>query len=242
MKYAIFSDIHGNLEALKIALGNLEEEDIDEFIFLGDAVGYGANPNEVVGVLRELKDLKGIAGNHDCAVINKFPLTYFNPVAAKAILWTKDILTEESISFLETLPLIREKYGFICVHGSLFEPQEFHYILYIEHARDNFPLFKERICFIGHTHSKEIYILKDGNFSLSTADCLKIEEGSRYIINVGSIGQPRDRDNRLCFCVYDDKNALVTFKRLEYNIEKTAAKIIKAGLPESLAMRLYRGF
>ncbi|MCD6583778.1 MAG: metallophosphoesterase family protein [Candidatus Omnitrophica bacterium] len=241
MNYLIFSDIHSNLEALETAFSFFEKSSMDKFIFLGDVVGYGANPNEVIELLRRLSPLNCLAGNHDWAVIEKFPLTYFNPLAYEAITWTKRILTKENFGFLHTFPLIYQEKDFVCVHGSLFEPDNFHYIMDARSAYLNFSLQNKKICFIGHTHCREIYILKEDKIYFSRGDYVELEDDAKYIFNVGSIGQPRDGDNRLCFCIYDDKEKVVKFVRLDYCVEKAAKKILKVGLPSFLASRLYRG-
>ena len=241
MRYGIFSDVHGNLEAFKVALKYCRREKIDKFIYLGDIVGYGANPSECIALLTSLNPVC-IAGNHDWAAAGRFPLCYFNPVAKEAIIWTKNVLTEVNISFLHKLPLVYREKSSVYVHGSLFEPYNFHYILDADDARKNFLFFKKRICFIGHSHCKGVYALWNDKISFLGSDCVEIEKGARYIINVGSVGQPRDRDNRLCFCIYDDKIGIVEFRRLKYNIKRAAEKILEAGLPSFLAYRLHEGF
>ncbi len=240
MRYGIFSDVHGNLEAFDAALDFYKKEAIDKFIYLGDIIGYGANPNECTALLRRLNPVC-IAGNHDWAAIGEFSVSYFNEAAKDAISWTKTHLTEENIKYLHTFSLIHQEDNFICVHGSLAEPQNFNYIFDIGDAQLSFSYLKKQICFVGHSHRMEVYCEQDGMVSVIGGQQIKLEKSKRYIINVGSVGQPRDRDPRLALCIYDDTAGVVKFIRLEYNIKKAADKIIANGLPLFLAQRLYVG-
>lgn len=241
MKYGFFSDIHGNLEASRAILSFFQEEQVHRLIFLGDAVGYGADPNEVIALLKETDSLC-IAGNHDWAALGKFDISYFNQVAYEALLWTKKVLNPGAVSFLYSVPLLYEQRNFVCVHASLYEPSNFHYIMNTHAAQDSFSLLKKRICFIGHTHSREVYALKRNKITLMTDESLTIDEKSQYIVNVGSVGQPRDRDWRASLCIFDETEGQIIFKRIEYDVKKAADKIITAGLPPFLAQRLYGGY
>jgi diadenosine tetraphosphatase ApaH/serine/threonine PP2A family protein phosphatase len=240
MRYGIFSDVHSNLEAFEAALDFYKKEVIDKFIYLGDIVGYGANPNECSALLRRLNPIC-IAGNHDWAAIGEFSVSYFNEAAKEVILWTQEYLSEENIQYLRTFALTHEEDDFICVHGSLDEPQRFNYIFDISDAQLSFSYLEKRICFIGHSHRREAFRKKNNSVSVIGDLQIKLEKNSQYIINVGSVGQPRDRDPRLSLCVYDDDQDVVKFARLEYNIKKAADKIIEKGLPLFLAERLYVG-
>ncbi|MCM8773978.1 MAG: metallophosphatase family protein [Candidatus Omnitrophica bacterium] len=241
MRYAIFSDVHSNLEAFQTLLGWLKNQNIDSYILLGDIIGYGANPNEVIGLLKELNSVC-LAGNHDWAMIGKFDIDCFNSNAKNALLWTRSILREEEINYLFTFPLIYQEKNFTCVHGSLWEPEEFNYVIDPQEAILNFKIMEKQICFIGHSHRKELYVWSDKKLYYSTDEEITLEENSKYIVNVGSVGQPRDRDNRLCVCIYDDEEKKISFTRLSYDIRRAANKIIKAGLPPILAERLYSGY
>ena len=256
MRYGIFSDIHSNLEAFEVILKYFKKEKIDRYIFLGDIIGYGANPQEVITLLKSLNPLS-IAGNHDWAAIDKISIEYFNPYAQEAILWTKKNLSQQDFSYLHTFKITYEAADFVCVHGSLDNPQRFNYIRNVNDAKMNFPFLKRQLCFIGHSHRLEIYYRPVNNSSHQgvagksagifipekNEDCeIKLSEGTKYIVNVGSVGQPRDRNPRAALCIYDcDKNVLI-FKRLTYNIEKAAEKILQRGLPSLLARRLYSGW
>jgi len=240
MRYAIFSDVHGNLEAFKKALDFYSRENIDRFIFLGDIVGYGANPNECISLLKAIDSIC-VAGNHDWAVTDKFSLEYFNSYAKEAILWVKPKIKTRFSEFLNSFSLTFTEDDFFCVHGSPIDPSEFNYILSLDSAQVNFSGFKQSICFIGHSHRMETYSFKKGRVLRSNSQTVEIDSRSKYIINVGSIGQPRDRDPRSCVCIYDSNRKIVKLRRLEYNIEKAAKKIMDAGLPSMLAERLYKG-
>lgn len=241
MRYGIFSDIHGNIEAFKTALEHYKKENIDKFIFLGDIVGYGANPNEAIAILSALNPVC-VAGNHDWAAIGELSADYFNEYSKKAIFWTKACLSDSEKAYLKSFPLLYNEKNFLCVHGSLKEPEKFNYIWGLNEARENFELMKTNILFVGHSHRAQIYYKnKDGIFFHTDAS-ISIKKEEKYIINVGSVGQPRDRDSRLSLCVYDSEENIVSIKRLVYNITLTADKIIKAGLPQMLATRLFAGW
>jgi len=240
MRYGIFSDVHSNLEAFEVALDFYKKEAVDKFIYLGDIIGYAANPNECTSLLRRLNPIC-IAGNHDWAAIDKFNIAHFNVYAREAILWTQKELTEESIQYLQGFNLTYQEDDFICVHGSLDEPEQFNYIFDVADARLNFPYLQKRLCFIGHSHRMEVYCLEDGEVSCIRDYEIKLKEDQKYIINVGSVGQPRDRDPRLSLSIYDSELEVVKFFRLEYNIKKAADKIIENKLPFILAERLYTG-
>lgn len=240
MRYAIFSDVHANLEAFKVVVKFLKRGKIDTIIFLGDIVGYGANPNQAIDLLKSL-NVTCIAGNHDWAAVNKFDTTYFNRFARDAIKWTSKQLSAEGRTFLNGLTLGFSKKGFECVHGDLYYPENFNYIRSINDAYRNFRLMKENILFVGHSHRQEIYVLCDDKVTYNRHAKFRIEDNCRYIINVGSVGQPRDGDNRACVCIYEDDTGTVVLHRLEYDIKKAADKILKAGLPPILSQKLYIG-
>ncbi len=241
MRYVIFSDIHGNLEALNAFTEAVKKENADELICLGDLVGYGADPNECIEVVRGLTKTV-LAGNHDHAALELTDISLFNNYAKSAILWTRDSLTEDNKSWLRKLPLTGEFADFMIVHATPREPVEWLYILTIGEARDSFEAFDQKICFIGHSH-QVMAVSRDGeeNFNTRFPSSFKLQEGLQYIINVGSVGQPRDRDNRSSYVVYDTDCRQIEFKRVKYDIIGAQEKIIKAGLPPYLAERLASG-
>jgi putative phosphoesterase len=240
MRYAIFSDIHSNLEAFEEAIKFYRKEKIDRYIFLGDIAGYGANPKEVIALLKGINPVS-IAGNHDWALADRLSVENFNEYAEDTLIWTRKIITKKETEYINAFPLTHEESNFFCVHGTLNEPQKFNYLLGINDARLNFTLLKKQILFVGHSHKAQIYHANsDGIFFYPQTE-VRIKPDERYIINVGSIGQPRDRDRRLSFCVYDTDEEVARIIRLDYNITKASEKIIKAGLPAMLSSRLFIG-
>ena len=241
MRYGLISDIHGNLEALEAALGDLAKERIDEYLCIGDIVGYGANPRECIKIVRELELKALIAGNHEWGVLGFLDIDYFNEYAREAILWTKNILNHHETDYLKSFKLSWSEGCMTLVHGSLEEPQEFYYIFDPKDADKTLKLQKTQLCFVGHSHMPGIFY-SDGKVA-NRVNSLKtrIEADKRYVINIGSIGQPRDGDPRASFAVYDEDEGIVEIKRVPYDIERAQAKILATGLPTTLALRLAEG-
>lgn len=183
-----------------------------------------------------------MAGNHDYAAVGKMDIDYFNPHAKEAVLWTREHLTQEDRGFLSRLPLVieMEKEGITLVHGTLYKPEQFYYLQTFHDAELTLAFLHTRICFIGHSHVP-VAILKDGEVRAETGEEVSLKGAKQAIINVGSVGQPRDRDPRACYTLYDTDGELIRFKRLEYDIEGASKKIIEAGLPEFEAERLKLG-
>lgn len=241
MRYAILGDIHSNLEAIDEVLRALKKESIDEYLCVGDIVGYNADPHECIKIVKSLCS-KIIAGNHDWAVVGKFRLDWFRELAREAIVWTAPLLDDEEKEFLSSLELIYASGDFTLVHGTLFEPGEFHYLTSLDYAFKTFQVLKTKICFLGHTHKPVFYIMdKEGKISYSWDEKLFLEDDLRYIVNVGSVGQPRDGDTRACLCIYDTEANSIEFRRVEYDFRKAQEKIRATNLPEALALRLSMG-
>jgi predicted phosphodiesterase len=245
MRYLIFTDIHGNLEALLVLLKFAQKRKIDHYIFLGDLVGYGADPNEIIQKVRALKPLSIIRGNHDKAVCDHDSIQTFNPIAAAAIHWTKKNLRKKNMEYLCNMkkgPVTIHKHIMIC-HGAPFD--EDHYIFGEFDAAEAFAHVTTPLCLFGHTHFPFVYTEKDhmvdGTFLTGDSNEVKMEEGMKYLINPGSIGQPRDRDNRVAFAIYDSDAKKIKFYRMEYEIREAQRKILEAGLPSALAERLALG-
>lgn len=244
MRYGIISDIHSNLPALETVVSHLKRE-VDAFICLGDIVGYGAQPNECCELVRELKPIV-VAGNHDWGALEKIPSHHFNPYAEEAILWTRDRLSGENREFLSSLPKIQETPLFTLAHGSLRDPLE-EYILSTPQARDTFSLLKTPILFFGHTHIPALFLQREGQLSvfataLGEGAKVKIEKGYRYLINPGSVGQPRDNNPWASAGIFDTDALEVEIRRYEYPIEDAQRRIISARLPLILAERLSFGW
>ncbi|MDD8026993.1 MAG: metallophosphoesterase family protein [Acidobacteriota bacterium] len=243
MRYLVFSDIHGNLEALAAVLHLAEKKRIDHYVCLGDLVGYGASPNEVIRVIRRLKPLSIIRGNHDKAVFGRESIESFNPIAAAAIRWTRKTVTKASHDFLHTLPrgpLTVEDRFTIC-HGSPFD--EDFYIFGEYDADEAFGYLHTPVGFFGHTHFPFLYVQREGCLVGTHMDGgeVKLEEGSAYLINPGSVGQPRDRNSKASCLIYDTEHKTVRFHRLDYEIASAQRRIRAAELPPALAERLAVG-
>jgi putative phosphoesterase len=234
MRIAIISDIHSNLEALTKALEIIDTKNIDEIVCLGDIVGYGANPNECVEIVKKRAKYV-VMGNHDFAVaVDPTELVYFNSYARESDLWTRSVLTEENLEFLRSLPFTISIKNLLFVHSSPAQPREWEYIFTEAQAKVQFKYFTEKICFIGHSHLPGIFP-ETGLYNG------KIDKNNRYIINVGSIGQPRDGDWRLSFGIFDTDTWTYENIRSEYEVDKASLKILQNGLPDFLARRIIIG-
>jgi len=240
MRYGILSDIHSNLEALQAVLRLYKEEGVEDFFCLGDIVGYGANPKECLDIVRDLK-VVCVAGNHDWAVSGRLNPIYFNPVAKEAIFWTQKQLSSEDKDFLKSLELIFKNDDLIMVHGTLSEPERFHYMVYVSQAEAMFHLMDRGVCFIGHTHAPQVIIQKGEEAQRLDELKVEIQMGQKYIINVGSGGQPRDGNSMAAYCIYDTDTRVIEVKRAPYDIKTAQEKILESGLPVSLAERLAVG-
>ena len=240
MRCAVISDVHANIEALEAVLRDIKKKGIDELLFLGDAVGYGPNPNECVELLK--KNCKTLlAGNHDWAAIGLTDIQYFNEYAKASIVWTREVLTPESRKFIETLPVTKsiKKGNMLLVHSTPKDPEAWHYLLTLWDAEINFHYFNHRVCMIGHSHLPFVIERVPSGEMITHKSEARLGKNERYIINAGSVGQPRDRDPRACYAIFD--NDTLEFVRLEYAIEKTQKKMHDAGLPLALIERLSKG-
>lgn len=241
MRYGIFADVHSNIEALDAVIEAYRKESIDKYLCAGDLVGYAANPRECIGKIKALAELS-VAGNHDRASIDLFSTDHFNPMAREAILWTRPNLQGQEKKYLASLDLTFKNKDLTLVHGSLDHPEEFDYITDNYTALKTFELLETDICFIGHSHVAGIFI-KDKNEDLTYCeeDRLDLDKNNKYIVNVGSVGQPRDANPKAAYCIYDTDKRKVCIKRIDYDIEKTREKIIASGLPQYLGDRLLVG-
>jgi len=238
MKIGILSDIHSNLEALKAVLYQAKKQHVDEYFCLGDIVGYGANPNECIDIVRELTT-RIVAGNHDFGVCNLTDISYFNDVAKKAIEWTRTVIRKENMDFLKSLPLAMEYQNVFFVHSTPSSPDEWDYILSMNDAMREFSFFENPACFVGHSHQPVIFTINAYNeIGVSIDELLAFNNSKRYIINAGSVGQPRDGNPRASLLVYNVDDKSITFSRIKYDVKKAQTNILNAGLPPFLAQRL----
>lgn len=239
MKYAIISDIHSNLAALQNALDYIKTEKVDQIICLGDVVGYGPRPNECIELVKENCDVC-LMGNHDHAVLGLTDIEYFNQYARDSVVWTQKHLDPENKKFLKNLPFTHEINGVLFVHSTPLKPEEWNYIFSDQDAQRNFDSYPNSLCFIGHSHIPVIFPYEKSSFFKEE---LQLDlNAERYIINVGSIGQPRNEDPRSCFVIYNDETHSIKYIRLEYDVKKTFQEIIDNKLSPFLAMRLLHGF
>jgi diadenosine tetraphosphatase ApaH/serine/threonine PP2A family protein phosphatase len=242
MIYAVISDIHGNLEALLASLEYIESyrNKIDKIICLGDIVGYGADPGECIRITREISDVI-LAGNHDFAVCEQTSVEDFNLYAKEAVLWSRDALNEEEINFLKELPLKYRDGNIDFVHASLHRPESWRYLLGPFDTHIDFQIMEKKVLFVGHTHVPVIFENAGTEVKILRSSELSLNPHTKYIINPGGVGQPRDGDPRASFVIFDSDKEFVKRIRVEYNIEEAQRKILAAGLPEVLATRLSYG-
>ncbi|HEX3177333.1 MAG TPA: metallophosphoesterase family protein [Methylomirabilota bacterium] len=240
MKYAILSDIHGNLEALRAVLDDAGPR-ADGVLCLGDTVGYGADPEACVDLLATRAG--GIvAGNHEWGVAERLDLTWFNRWARAAAEWTRERLDDSHRSWLAALPLALEVGDATLVHASPAQPDEWDYLVTAEDGWAAFAHFATRWCFVGHSHVPGMWSLgSSGPEHEPQPRVIVSERGRRYIVNVGSVGQPRDRDPRAAYALWDVEAGSVELRRVEYDIAAARRKIEAAGLPRFLADRLAAG-
>ncbi len=240
LRYAIVSDIHSNIEALDAALALIRPD--DDIVCLGDVVGYGPNPNECVETIRARTSVT-VLGNHDLAAIDNFGLAYFNPAAREAMRWTQRVITPENLGWLNSLGYEFRAPEFLLVHGA--PKNYFEYILDKPGAARAFAATDAPVIFIGHTHIAEYYALEPGGSishkHMQQGGDIALAPGTRYVINVGSVGQPRDLNPRASFGIYDVEARRVSIVRFDYSIARVQEKIVSADLPEALARRLLVG-
>lgn len=244
MRYGIFSDVHSNLEALEAVLAFFRKERIQSFICLGDLVGYGPNPNECVQKILNLKKIQITAGNHDYASVGLKELTWFNDLASRSIIWTKRHLKEENRNFLMRLPRLIDVSDFTLCHGSPRDPSD-EYLLTPRQYLDNLEFFRNPVCFIGHTHLPAIFYADSLGMiqhrPLVDGETIQLDPQGKTIVNVGSVGQPRDGDVRAACLVYDSEKYEIKIGRCPYDIAAVQEKMRQYSLPLFLIERLSYG-
>ncbi|MEW5795839.1 MAG: metallophosphoesterase family protein [Candidatus Zixiibacteriota bacterium] len=241
MRLALISDIHGNLEALEAVLRDVAGQKADQVHCLGDVVGYGCDPVACLHLVGDSCDIK-LMGNHEYAAIGVLPTGAMNPTARQSMIWTMAQLTDREISLISGFEMTAERENCLLVHASPFDPDEWHYILSPQDAVEAFAHSEHRLIFHGHTHLPVIYCRPPvGKVRTITAHDFDPDENSRYLVNIGSVGQPRDNDPRACYVIYDSSEDTVYFRRVEYDIQAAQAKMCRADMPQMLIDRLQVG-
>ncbi len=244
MRYAVFSDIHANYEALKSAMAQMEKMDIDGYIFCGDLIGYGPQPAECAAAVRKLKNLYIVMGNHDAALAGKIELKWFNEAAAAAIEYSAKSLDSETIAWLSSLPERIDAADFTLVHGAPRNALK-EYLLSEAQFFDNIKYVSNNVCFVGHSHMPMFFCLKEDGLVYS--DFIKPSEkvllnSPKCFINPGSVGQPRDGNPLASFGVYDSKLKTFELVRVKYDVLTVQELMTKIGMPPLLVERLAMGF
>ena len=244
MKVGVFSDVHGNLEALEACLKRLKQEGVQGYIYCGDFIGYGPDPEKCVKKILELPLLACVLGNHDAVFTQPELEEFFNTEARVSLDQNKQFLSEDSIRALTALPAIERKPGYMVLHGTPRDPIK-EYFASCTQFRENYDLWEGKICFVGHTH---IPFYMKGNeeecsifVSTAAEATVQLDPHMRYIINPGAVGKPRDRDPRASFGIWDTQQGTFCFLRQEYDLKKTQQKMEKKKFPSFLIDTLALG-
>jgi predicted phosphodiesterase len=243
MRYAIFSDVHGNIEALEAVLGRFEDlGSIDAYYCLGDIVGYGAEPEACCTRIRELADVT-LLGNHDAAVAGRMDYSYYYDAAREALDWCRERLSPENMTWLKGLPYTHRLGDVELSHGSPFRPEEYDYIFALEQAQELIHQKADlaKVTFIGHSHLTKVFAINEETALDVVAPRFRLKPEFRYVITVGSVGQPRDYDPRACAGVFDTETKQFEYVRVDYDIDAQRKKIIDAGLAHNFGTRLLLG-
>lgn len=241
MRYAFISDIHSNIEAFDAVLADIEKEKPDRILFLGDIVGYGPSPNECIDRLLQVADFS-LGGNHDWAVVGKTPDDYFNPFAKEAVDWTGKVLREDNREFLLRTKASDIIDGFQVAHSTPYNPEEWRYIMSQKEALENYSSIRGQLCFIGHSHQPLIIEYQDSsNVRVHRDKVFQFVPENKYIINIGSVGQPRDANVNSCWVLFDSNENRVEYHRVPYDIAAVQKKMENVGLPRYLIDRLALG-
>jgi predicted phosphodiesterase len=243
MIYAIFSDIHGNLEALTIAINYIADLGISNILCCGDTVGYGPNPSECFQFLKRY-NFVSVAGNHDRAIVKDSVGIYFNEDAVIALNIQRNLLTSNDLSYIKKLPSLISYKNFLLTHSSLNKKTPYQYILDESTARNSLKRTKKHLIFNGHSHVAGVFKLSNEHYSFISGKNgldIDLDQQFHYIVNVGSVGQPRDGNPELSFCLFDTEAMIVRIVRLPYPIAKTQEKMKQLNFPDFLVQRLNHG-
>ncbi len=239
MRFAIFGDIHANLHALHAVLSDAREQLCTHYVCMGDVVGYNAFPKQCIEIVRKL-ECPVVKGNHDEQASMMGDQEGFNALAEEAMNWTRDQLSTADKEWLRSLRMQRQVRDFTIVHATLDTPHKWGYVFNQLDAAASFSYQHTAVCFIGHTHTPKAYV-RDGSVRTIPLDTLLLQQGKRYLINVGSVGQPRDSDWRSAYCIYDTNTNEIKLRRVEYDLAGAQQAILDSGLPRKLAERLAVG-
>lgn len=242
MKYGIISDTHGNTEALIACVDVLRMAGAERFVCLGDTVGYGAEPNECCDIIRELVDV-AVLGNHDAMSVGRLDPSFCHAAARRALVYSAERLSVQNQEWLSGLQYkVRE--GNVCFcHGSPLDAEAFDYVFSLDKAAVLTGAYEELadVTFVGHSHLTTTYLVTPRMALQVCAPRVRLRQGVKYVFNVGSVGQPRDRDQRSCCVLYDKDEQMVQYLRVPYDVDSAASKIFAADLPPAFAQRLYHG-
>jgi len=239
MKFAIFGDIHANLEAFQSVIADSGEQGCTNYVCLGDIVGYAANPSECLEIVRAM-NCPVVRGNHDEGAASTSLLEELNPLAQRALLWTRDQLNDDQRQWLRELRLVRQVRDFTVVHATLDSPGSWGYVTNRFDAMASYSYQVTQVGFYGHTHVPRVFE-KDDTVRGARGELVELQRGVKYFVNVGSVGQPRDGDWRASYAIYDVQTQTICIRRVEYDIQTAQKKILAAGLPPLLAERLSLG-
>ncbi len=240
-KIAIFSDVHANLAALDAVLADASTQGVERYACLGDVVGYGPRPAECVTKIQDMECIC-IKGNHDEYISYDDELNNFNNLAREALIWTKSQLSSPQKEWLASLPYTRRLGRQMLVHASMENPSAWEYVRNSFDASIAIKYQTTQMCFSGHTHVPVVFEMIGGKVHVRHDEVVTIDPANKYLINVGSVGQPRDGDPLACYVVFDRLERTLTFRRVAYDVESVAQEILNAGLPEKLANRLIEAF
>ena len=241
MRYGVFGDIHGNLHALQAVLQAYEAERIDTYLCTGDLVGYGAFPKECIDLVRE-KCAKVVAGNHDFAVCGRLTLEFFNSYAKSAVLWTREALPKKDLDYLRSLPLMVQVDDDVTLaHATVYDAHTFDYIQTQYDAHLSLQELGTSCGFVGHSHIPITFALKSEVVSWTMEPTIDLDTCEKVLVNVGSVGQPRDENPLAAYAILDTEERKIWIKRVEYDIDGAVAAIAKHKLPDILGERLRLG-
>lgn len=241
MRFALISDIHANYEALIAVLKDIEDQNVDTIYCLGDVIGYGTDPVTCLEEIDKCCEVK-LMGNHEYAALGLASTENYNYAAKYASEWTKNQLTDYEFCMISKFAMTHSIDDFLLVHSSPYEPDKWHYIIAPQAALNGFQHFTEKICFFGHSHLPQIFVENGDSLPrCQTGHDILPDPDSRYLINVGSVGQPRDNDNRACYAIFDTNEYELLYRRVEYDIALVQTKMSHANMPDMLIDRLAVG-